>query len=345
MSRSGSAAESTKTYKPAARLKFFNDLPRSEFLLRMEKDNLLAGKIGTIRIMSSRPSPVEMLTQAVRDLFAKSSAPRYGLDFQEFQNILERVAGKYIPSASAAQKISFWKDLRLEELLLARGCAKGHEIAWQDFLTRYREKLYDIARGITKDDSSGRELADSIYGDLFGTSERNGARVSRLDFYMGRGSLEGWLRTVVAQEFINRYRKQKRLVSLDEQEDEGVQFSAATPSPAVHADPRLSAAVDDALGQLAAEDRLVLASYFLDDRTLTQIARVLRVHESTISRRLEKLLKGLRKQVLVSLMARGMKRAQAEEALETDVRYLQLDVAKKLQENRPPAFQEDKGSD
>lgn len=311
----------------------------------MEKDSRLAGKIGTIRIMSSRPSPVEMVTQAVRDLFAQSSAPRYDLEFQEFQRILEQVAAKYIPSASPAQKVSFLKDLKLEELILARCCALGNEIAWHDFLTRYREKLYDIARGITKEDASGRELADSIYGDLFGTSERNGARVSRLDFYMGRGSLEGWLRTVVAQEFVNRYRKQKRLVSLDEQEEEGVQFSAVAPSAAGPADPRLSAAVDEALGQLAAEDRLVLASYFLDERTLTEIARVLRVHESTISRRLEKLLKGLRKQVLASLMARGMKRAQAEEALETDVRYLQLDVAKKLQENRPPAFQQNKGSD
>jgi RNA polymerase sigma-70 factor (ECF subfamily) len=68
--------------------------------------------------------------------------------------------------------------------------------------------------------------------------------------------------------------------------------------------------VDEALGQLAAQDRLVLASYFLDDRTLTEIGRVLRVHESTISRRLEKLLKNLRKQVVAGLMARGMKRAQ-----------------------------------
>jgi RNA polymerase sigma-70 factor (ECF subfamily) len=242
-------------------------------------------------------------------------------------------------------KVRFWKELKLEELVLARGCAKGDETAWRDFLIRYREKLYDIARGITKEDAGGRELADSIYGDLFGTSERGGVRVSRLDFYMGRGSLEGWLRTVVAQEFVNRYRKQKRLVSLDEQEEEGVQFSAADPNPPGPTDSRLSAAVDEALGLLAAEDRLVLASYFLDNRTLTEIGRVLRVHESTVSRRLEKLLKGLRKQVLASLIARGMKRAQAEEALETDVRYLQLDVAKKLQENRPAAFQQDKGSD
>lgn len=311
----------------------------------MEKCSLLAGKIGTIRIMSSRPSPVETLTQAVRDLFESSSARKYGLSFDEFQHILEKVAGKYIPTAAPLQKIRFWKELKTEELVLARACANGNEKAWQDFLIRYREKLYDIARGITKEDSSARELADSIYGDLFGTSERDGHRVSRLDFYMGRGSLEGWLRTVVAQEFVNRYRKQKRLISLDEQEEDGVQFSAVDPNPARPADSRLSAAVDEALGQLPSEDRLVLASYFLDDRTLTEIGKVLRVHESTISRRLEKLLKGLRKQVVAGLVTRGMKRSQAEEALEADVRYLQVDVAKRLQESRPAAFQEDKGSD
>ena len=210
-------------------------------------------------------------------------------------------------------------------------------------LTRYREKLYDIARGVTKEDGSARELADSIYGDLYGTSERDGHRVSRLNFYMGRGSLEGWLRTVILQEFVNRYRKQKKLVSLDEQEEEGVQFSAANPAPTSPLDKRLGDAVDEALSQLAPDDRLVLASYYLDDRTLTEIGKVLGVHESTISRRLEKLLKVVRKQVLAGLVARGMNRSQAEEALESDVRYLQVDVTKKLQENRPAAFQPDKG--
>jgi len=34
---------------------------------------------------------------------------------------------------------------------------------------------------------------------------------SKLSSYTGRGSLEGWLRTVMAQEFVNRYRRQRRL--------------------------------------------------------------------------------------------------------------------------------------
>jgi RNA polymerase sigma-70 factor (ECF subfamily) len=281
----------------------------------------------------------------VRELFEKSGGQRYGLTETDFCCILEQVAVKYVPGAANEQRQQFWRELKLEELALARGCAAGHEHAWQVFLTRYREKLYDIARGITKEDSRARDLADSIYADLYGTAEKDGHRVSRLSFYMGRGSLEGWLRTVLAQEFVNRYRKQKRLVSLEEQTEDGVQFSAAEPDSSGPADRRLSSAVDSALEKLPAEDRLILAAYYLDDRTLTEIGRLVGVHESTISRRLEKLLKGLRKQVLAGLMARGMNRGQAEEALEADVRYLQVDVSRKLQENRPAAFQQDKGSD
>ncbi len=295
--------------------------------------------------MSPGPRPAEANVLTLRALYEKSGGERYGLTLQAFGVVLEQVAVKYVPQATQQQKLEFWRDLKLEELALARACAAGHDAAWQAFLTRFREKLYDIARGITKEDSSARDLADSLYADLYGTSERDGCRVSRLNFYMGRGSLEGWLRTVLAQEFVNRYRKTKRLVSLEEQAEDGVQFSAAPAGPVSPLDSRLSAALDEALGQLSGEDRLVLASYYLDDRTLTEIGRVVGVHESTISRRLEKLLKTLRKQVLAGLVSRGMNRGQAEEALEADVRYLQVDVTKKLQENRPAAFQQDKGSD
>jgi RNA polymerase sigma-70 factor (ECF subfamily) len=296
--------------------------------------------------MSSGPRPAEGVTVSVRALFEKSGGERYGLNLQAFEVVLEQVANKYLPAASTQQKLDFWRDLKLEELALARACAAGHDAAWHAFLTRFREKLYDIARGITKEASSARDLADSLYADLYGTSEREGRRVSRLNFYMGRGSLEGWLRTVLAQEFVNRYRKTKRLVSLEEQAEDGVQFSAAEPGPTAPVDGRLAAALDEALGQLSPEDRLVLASYYLDNRTLTEIGRMVGVHESTISRRLEKLLKGLRKQIMAGLVHRGMNRGQAEEALEADVRYLQIDISKKLQENRSAAFQQqNKGSD
>ena len=72
-----------------------------------------------------------------------------------------------------------------------------------------------------------------------------------------------------------------------------------------------------------------------------EIARMLGVHESTISRKLDKLAKAMRKQILAALGRRGMSRRQAEEALEIDVRDVQLDIRRRLaQEALPAAFSE-----
>src|SRR5579862_3051604 len=104
--------------------------------------------------MSSGPRPAEGATISLRTLFEKSGGERFGLTLHDFEGILELVATKYIPEADPKQKLEFWQELKLEELALARACAAGHNTAWQAFMLRFREKLYDIARGITKEDSS-----------------------------------------------------------------------------------------------------------------------------------------------------------------------------------------------
>jgi RNA polymerase sigma-70 factor (ECF subfamily) len=280
------------------------------------------------------------LDSVVSELFQKSRSEQFGLTREQFAGVLQEIARKYLPADAVRIEVrELYESLRVEELALARACAAGHERAWEVFLTRYREKLYDIAGYITKESSAAHELADSIYAELYGTVSRDGQRASKLASYTGRGSLEGWLRTVMAQEHINRYRRQRRLVSLDEETEEGVQFATAESEPAIAVDPRVEAATDEVLAALPAEDRFVLASYFLDERTLAEIARTLRVHESTISRRLDKLAKSLRKQILVALGRRGMSRRQAQEALDVDVRDLRVNIRSQLsQETGPSAF-------
>ena len=139
---------------------------------------------------------------------------------------------------------------------------------------------------------------------------------------------------MLAQEYVNRYRSQRRLVSLEEEEEAGHQFTvAATPAPQ-NGDARVGAAVDEALAGLGEEDRYCLASYFLDGQTLAEIARTLKVHESTISRKLEKITRNLRSAVVAALVRRGMDRRAAQEALETDVRDLGVDVRGRLGASR-----------
>ena len=276
---------------------------------------------------------------AAAELYARSGAAAYGMSAEQFALILEEILRKYVANASAEQKADFCAALRVEELALARACATGNERAWEDFIGRYRQKLHGMALHITRDGAHAAELADSLFADLYGVNARNGVRNSKLVFYTGRGSLEGWLRTVMAQEFINRYRKQKRAVSLDEQTEEGVQFVAKVPEPASASDERLETATDQALAELSAEDRFTLASYYLDGRTLAEIARTLGLHESSVSRRLDRLSTALRKRILAGLRELGMSYAQATEALEADVRDITLDLRSRLtQDSGPPTF-------
>ncbi|HLK33830.1 MAG TPA: hypothetical protein VKT29_12120, partial [Terriglobales bacterium] len=229
------------------------------------------------------PEPVwaSALPAVVEELFPRCEGQKYGITPARLREILYQVGCKHLaatdPPAAARQMFA---ALRLQELVLARACAAGNEAAWETFLLRFREKLYTAAHHIANEDSRGRELADSLYADLYGTSTREGKRVCKLDFYTGRGSLEGWLRTVLAQEYINRYRTQKRLVSLEEQVEAGTQYAAPADDSQTAVDPRLNTAVDDALAALTAEDRFLLASYYLDQRTLAEVGRVLGIHAS-----------------------------------------------------------------
>jgi len=283
-----------------------------------------------------------VVNELLADLHAKSGCEKVGLTRESFSVILCEVGSKHATAATSETEIrTFFLSLRVDELALARACAAGVNSAWEVFLTKFREKLYLSALRIAREDSAARELADTLYADLYGTNTRDGQRVSKLASYTGRGSLEGWLRTVLAQEYVNRYRRTKRLVSLDEESEEGVQFAAPDPEPAPAADQRLGQATDEALAVLSGEDRMVLSGYYLDGRTLAEIARMLGVHESTISRKLDKLAKALRKQIVAALVRRGMSRRQAEEALEVDVRDLQLDIRRSLaQDSSSAAFSE-----
>ena len=225
-------------------------------------------------------------------------------------------------------------------------CTDANEAAWEVFLTRLRAPLYESAYRIAKDDGTGRELADEHYADLYGVPNDKGVRISKLDYYMGRGSLEGWLRSVLSRQYVDRYRAQRKDVSLEEQVEAGVSFAARPAVDEAFDDARVTAAVAQTLAELNAEERFLLSSYYLDQRTLAGIGRQLRVHESTISRKLERLTVELRKRVRKRWQASGLSPRRCDELLqELDVRDLNVDVSANIrQETRPIAFYKKDGS-
>jgi len=267
--------------------------------------------------------------------YRDSGAEQFGIDQDGLAEILTGVVSQRDCATDEPGARDFLTSIRLEELVLARACAAGNDRAWEVFLTRYRATLYESAYKIAREESAARELADSLYAELYGVSEKGKERASKLLYYQGRGSLQGWLRTVLAQEYVNRYRITRRETSLDNALEDGRQFEAKEEDVSV-ADPRVESAASAELAALEPEERFLLAAYYLDHRTLAEIAKLQRVHESTISRKLERVTTGLRKRIRKRMMQAGMSPRQADEALQdVDVRDLRVNVGETLRQETP----------
>ena len=279
-----------------------------------------------------RSSPHVIPLVLLDELWRVADAEHCGLSPEELADALLAIGAKYNfgqpPSTTPdeAERAAFYRGLKLQELALTQACALGREAAWERFLAQYRVQLTHAAIAITGSATAGHDLADSLYSELFGLTERDGVRRSPLRSYSGRGSLMGWLRTTLAQRHIDHHRRTHRETPLD---DVDLQATDSIPPPPQL--DQLGAAVTLTLQSLDAEDRFLLASYFLDQQTLLQIGRLLKVHEATISRRLKRLTENLSKQLLRNLQSGGLSRRAAEEALGTDPRDLELNLRKLLQ--------------
>jgi RNA polymerase sigma-70 factor, ECF subfamily len=282
------------------------------------------------------PALGSAVCQAIAERYRESGAEHFGIGRERFQEIVASVVIRYAADANEKEQLELVATLRLAELALARGCSAGNEAAWEAFLSRFRAPLYEAAYRIAKDEATGRELADGLYADLYGVPNAKGFRAAKLDYYMGRGSLEGWLRTVLSQQNVNRFRAQSKEVSLDEQIEAGISFADRAVVSAEPPDDRLATALIESLAALGAEERFLLASYYLDQRTLADIGRQLHVHESTISRKLERLTGELQKRVRQRLRATGVDARRCEELLhDFDVRDLNVDVAANVRQEMP----------
>lgn len=275
----------------------------------------------------------------VHELWRTAKAEACGLSMSEFGTVLAAVGKKTNHNLAAgieagpSQIAAFFRSLQLPELALAQACALGRETAWELFLRLYRASLTQMATAITGSATLGQDLADSLYAELYGLRSPDGERRSPLASYTGRGSLAGWLRTTLVQRFRDHFRRTYREAPLD---------AVDSPAPPAAESPAhlalLTAAVGRTLSGLAAEDRFLLAAYYLDRQTLLQISRTLAVHEATISRRLKRLADSLRQKLLENLGYSGLSPAAAQEALGADPRDVEINLRKLLQTSQITPF-------
>ena len=262
---------------------------------------------------------------AVERLYHRADAGRWQLSIEDFARALEASVTKAFagPTPSARDVQRYIESLRHADLALASACAAGHEAAWDHFVLEYRPVLYRAADAL--DPSGGaRELADSLYADLFGLesepaqtdqaevvsgfSRTRDERRSLFRYFHGRSSLATWLRAVLAQRLVDRMRAATRTAPLPEEEPA---------APHQMPDPErnrylalIHKALADAVATLDARTRLRIRYYYVQGLTLAEAGRLLGEHEASVSRHLSAARKTIRRDVEQRLAESGLAREE-----------------------------------
>lgn len=262
-------------------------------------------------------------------LHVRAGAARWNVSCEEFAAALYRSAAHHLAAAPGETAEKYFGAFHLEDLALACALRKGSEPAWEQFVSGYRPILRAAARAIVGQGGQGghggedraRDLADSLYAELYGLDRKGGKRKSSLlDYFHGRSRLSTWLRAVLAQRHVDGLRDSRRTQPIDDgpggRPSDGPQDRwgdrAAGRSPGngqanaameetgpdrARLLPLLAGAVAQALAALPAADRLLLLLYYVQGLRLAQIAGMIGAHEATASRRLQKIRADLRQRV------------------------------------------------
>ncbi len=260
------------------------------------------------------------------------NAPNFGVNAEHLKDSLCKTIRRFLQNSqpekpSINEVKGFLRQIQANDLFLAIACANGNERAWWEFDQQHRAYLERVARHLARTEIDAQEVVDSVYVELYGTRVVDGARVSKFATYSGRGSLRGWLRTVIWHSLVDLHRASHDEVSLDEMtETVGEGHTHAS-----FAEMKLGgegemidqiardryrkatlSSIENAFANLGDHEKLLLLYYHVENLKLREIARLVentesplrgwfqrksanretnpesRIHESTIMRWLEK---------------------------------------------------------
>lgn len=277
---------------------------------------------------------ISQCENTMNEIFARctENAPNFGVRDNCLKDSFKKTLNKFLfntadqlPSLEETEE--FLNSLHHDDLFMTLACSNGSERAWWEFDQQHRSYLERVARHLASTDIDAQEVVDTVYVELYGTRVVDGERVSKFSTYSGRGSLRGWLRTVIWHSLVDLHRASHDEVSLDEMTEnvgEGfahASFAEAAPGGEGEMIEQISkqryrkatvSAIETAFASLDNHEKLLLLYYHVENLKLREIARMVenqssplrdwfqrksptreknpesRIHESTIMRWLEK---------------------------------------------------------
>jgi len=259
--------------------------------------------------------------------------PNFVVSCEDFREAVVGAVDKYLvgfakegstPAVHEIRKLI--SELQVLDLYLTLGCGHGDEQAWCQFDQQYRSFIERLAHQLVGRGLDANEVIDAVYVELYGTKTVDGVRQSKFRTYTGRGTLRGWLCTIISHAAVDLYRGRQDEITLEEWSKSGVEMREGQGRQAEAQGSETSmlenvareryravtiAALDQSLATLDAHETLLLLYYHVEGLKLREIARIVeaptssirrwfqrrskrqgsiptRIHESTVMRWLEK---------------------------------------------------------
>ena len=299
--------------------------------------------------MTQEANKIEAMIRAGAERLLARATNARALDVAAVSARLRLAIDKYVlkddPAPAPVAINSFLDGLRADDLCLVIACELGDQSAWSELVEGFGATVRSAARSASSNEETAEDVAQSIWAELHGLKAREDGRpAGKLAYYSGAGSLGGWLRAVVGQLAIDQHRRQSRLVQTEEDADldrmardstveqDALNVFHSSPNPEEALAGEMAAvdvekALAQTLGELAAEDRLLVKLYYFDGLRLREAGAVLGVHEATASRRLTRIHSEIRERVEEILTKEhGWTRAEAKKSLAEIAAHLQTEV-------------------
>lgn len=284
--------------------------------------------------VSQKDNLINQCEVLMDEIFARCSenAPNFGVREDCLKESFKKTLNKFLFNSadelpSVEETKNFLNSLHHNDLFLTLACSNGNERAWWEFDQQHRAYMERVARHLASTEIDAQEVIDTVYVELYGTRVVDGARVSKFASYSGRGSLRGWLRTVIWHSLVDLHRASHDEVSLDEMTEnvgEGMAHSNFAQTDLGGENEMMEhltyenyrkatlRSIENAFSMLDPHEKLLLLYYHVESMKLREIARIVetpdsplrnwfqrksaarekdptsRIHESTIMRWLEK---------------------------------------------------------
>jgi RNA polymerase sigma-70 factor len=225
------------------------------------------------------------------------------LEYDVYIDYLLPIINKYLGDhPQEVLVIKFITELHTNDLYLTIACAQKTEAAWQQFDDLYRGYIYTVAKYECSTLDAALDLADNLLSDLYFSDRANRSRIAS---YEGQSSLARWLRIVITHRAINeRERKRNHFESLDSFSDIADEKIPALMESLIRANtyrPMILETFRSAIKSLSPREQYILLMRYEEELQANEIARVLGLHPSNVTRQLQRIQEKIKLEVVIIL--------------------------------------------